>query len=110
MANENPADKVKREAEEVARKEAEAKAEVDAKAKADAEAKEQAEFTEKAKREAAKNLERKPIDASASASKPAASAEAPHPTQAELDAMRNGTYRHGRDVKADGKSVNYKTR
>lgn len=45
--------------------------------------------------------------------KPAESAptpDAPYPTQADLDAMRDGTFRHGREAKADDKSVGYKTR
>ncbi|MGB5903802.1 MAG: hypothetical protein WBH00_13220 [Xanthobacteraceae bacterium] len=110
MANETSAEKAKREADEAARKEALAKAEAESKAKADAGAKERAEAAEKTREEAAKNSERKPADRPVSAAKPAASAETPHPTQAELDAMRNGTYRHGREAKSDDKSLGYKTR
>jgi colicin import membrane protein len=110
MANENSAEKAKREADEAARKEALAKAEAESKEKADADAKERAEAAEKARVEAAKNAERKLANRPDTAGKPAASAETPHPTQAELDAMRNGTYRHGREAKADGKSLDYKTR
>lgn len=53
--------------------------------------------------ESARERPAKPVE-------PAPTPDAPYPTQADLDAMRDGTFRHGREVKADDKSVGYKTR
>lgn len=100
MSNQTDAEKAKKAAEEAARKDAEAKAKADEKAKRDTEAKAKAD--EKVAEEAAKR--------SATKAEPSPTHDAPYPTQADLDAMKDGSFRHGREAKADSKGVDYKTR
>lgn len=100
MSNQTDADKAKKAAEEAARKDAEAKERAEAKAKRDAEAKAEAE--KKAAEQAAKPV--------ATKAQPAPSHDAPYPTQADLDAMKEGRFGQGREIKADGKGLDYKTR
>lgn len=102
MSNQTDADKTKLAAEEASRKDAEAKAAAAAEAKAKQEP--------DAKVAAEKRFSEKSTDRPAKPAEPTPSHADPHPTQAELDAMRDGTYRHGREAKADAKGLEYKTR
>lgn len=90
-------DKAKHEADEAARKDAEAKA----KAAADAKAKDDAEKERAAK--AAKQ--------DAKGDEPEVTVEAPYPSQADLDAIKNPRdFRRPRKVRPATASVDYKTR
>ncbi|WP_398473063.1 hypothetical protein [Tardiphaga sp.] len=100
MSNQTDDEKAKKAADEAARKDAEAKTKADEKAKREAEAK--AEADKKAAAASAKS--------GATGAKPAPSHDAPYPTQADLDAMKEGRFGQSREATADAKGVDYKTR